>query len=280
LSAVIAGAVSILPVNTTQYIVASAWVLLICADLSLLFFTLFFKIRKQKFARKLLDLARESGSRRLQISIENYLSPRQANPYPIAREIGVCSIAQKPFYESHEFPFLDILESEYPVIRREMEAVFQDGRGFRTYFYGSVGGPGWETFHFHEGRKRIVENTERCPETTRIIESIPGFFTRHPVYSLLRAGASAAPHRDNSNVTLNCHLGLMVPKTDCGIRVGAETRTWTEGKCLVIDTSYEHEIWNFSNQPRVVLQITFFRPELTEDEKKWWVRMFHGGTYP
>jgi aspartyl/asparaginyl beta-hydroxylase (cupin superfamily) len=53
------------------------------------------------------------------------------------------------------------------------------------------------------------------------------------------------------------------------IRVGHETRKWKEGGCLVFDTSYEHEVWNRTTSQRVVLQVSFLRPELSVAEKEW-----------
>ncbi|MHC5763068.1 aspartyl/asparaginyl beta-hydroxylase domain-containing protein, partial [Nostoc sp.] len=56
-----------------------------------------------------------------------------------------------------------------------------------------------------------------------------------------------------------------------GIRVGSETRNWTEGKTLFFDQTFEHEVWNKSNEERVVLLLHLYHPELTNVEKK----LFH-----
>jgi aspartyl/asparaginyl beta-hydroxylase (cupin superfamily) len=43
------------------------------------------------------------------------------------------------------------------------------------------------------------------------------------------------------------------------IRVGPETRHWEEGKCLLYDTTYEHETYNaHPTEERVVLHVDFF----------------------
>ena len=43
------------------------------------------------------------------------------------------------------------------------------------------------------------------------------------------------------------------------IRVGPETRHWKEGKCLLYDTTYEHETFNASeDEERIVLHVDFF----------------------
>jgi aspartyl/asparaginyl beta-hydroxylase (cupin superfamily) len=38
----------------------------------------------------------------------------------------------------------------------------------------------------------------------------------------------------------------------CGIRVGEEVRPWIEGKAMLFDDAYEHEVWNHTDQERVV----------------------------
>ena len=50
-------------------------------------------------------------------------------------------------------------------------------------------------------------------------------------------------------------------------RVGAETRHWAEGRALIFDDSMEHEAWNGSARPRVVLLFDIWRPEFTDEER-------------
>jgi ornithine lipid ester-linked acyl 2-hydroxylase len=38
-----------------------------------------------------------------------------------------------------------------------------------------------------------------------------------------------------------------------GIRIGSESRHWQEGSALIFDDAYEHEAWNETGHPRVVL---------------------------
>jgi aspartyl/asparaginyl beta-hydroxylase (cupin superfamily) len=66
---------------------------------------------------------------------------------------------------------------------------------------------------------------------------------------------------------LICHLPLIVPD-GCGLRVGNETRCWKVGEALIFDDSIEHEAWNESREPRVVLLFDVWRPELTMEERR------------
>lgn len=50
------------------------------------------------------------------------------------------------------------------------------------------------------------------------------------------------------NLRLRIHLPLITPTGNgkCGIRVGSQKRSWINGKAIVLDDSYEHEVWNYT----------------------------------
>jgi hypothetical protein len=48
--------------------------------------------------------------------------------------------------------------------------------------------------------------------------------------------------------------------TDCRIRVGDDYQSWEEGKGMVFDDTFNHEVWNDSDHQRVVLFVDFIRP--------------------
>ena len=58
------------------------------------------------------------------------------------------------------------------------------------------------------------------------------------------------------------HLALKVPepREQCRIRVGDEIVTWEEGRSLIFDDTYEHEVWNDTDGERVVLFVDVVRP--------------------
>jgi hypothetical protein len=69
---------------------------------------------------------------------------------------------------------------------------------------------------------------------------------------VLHPGTSIAAHSGPCNLRLRCHFPLIVPKEResapkthglmCGLRVGSEVHKWDEGKPLVFDDCYEHEV--------------------------------------
>jgi beta-hydroxylase len=59
---------------------------------------------------------------------------------------------------------------------------------------------------------------------------------------------------------------LVVPDGDCALRVGVETRRWSEGGVAVFDDTVEHEAWNRTAGTRTVLLFDFLRPGRTMDD--------------
>lgn len=45
-------------------------------------------------------------------------------------------------------------------------------------------------------------------------------------------------------------------------------RTWEEGKIMVFDDSFEHEVWHNGTDIRLILIIDVWHPDLTPDQKK------------
>jgi aspartate beta-hydroxylase len=88
----------------------------------------------------------------------------------------------------------------------------------------------------------------------------------------MRPGTHIRPHRGPTNLRLRCHLGIKVPDGDCAIRVGAQTRRWEQGHCLVFDDYFEHEAWNQTDEDRIVLIVDLWHPGLSATE----VRLLEG----
>jgi beta-hydroxylase len=94
----------------------------------------------------------------------------------------------------------------------------------------------------------------------RLIEAVPGMNTAF--FSIISAGKHIPPHRGPFKGVVRHHLGLVVPepRERCRIRVGSEVRHWEEGRSLVFDDTYEHEVWNDTDGLRVVLFLDVVRP--------------------
>ena len=176
-------------------------------------------------------------------------------------------VPARTFYDPSDFEWVKPLEQAFPMVKRELVNVLrQDGKGFKAYMSeGQQRLEGWNTFNFFFYGKKFEENCERCPETTRILESLPRFEKDHIMFSSLNPHARIPPHVGPMNGILRGHLGLVVP-SGCYIRVGPDERTWEEGKMMVFDDSFEHEVWNHSDFVRIVLFMNFWHPCFADQE--------------
>ena len=58
--------------------------------------------------------------------------------------------------------------------------------------------------------------------------------------------------------------------------VASETLLWQEGKILLFDDSYEHEVWNDGETPRAVLIIDLWHPEIVDESVRDVIRSVLG----
>jgi len=119
-------------------------------------------------------------------------------------------------------------------------------------------GKSWKVFILRAFGRTLVDNCARCPETKSLIENVSGLST--VMFSVLEPDTYLSPHRGVYAGVLRCHIPLIIPAGDCGIRVGAEIYRWQLGVPLVFDDTLEHEAWNRTTERRVVLLIDFLRP--------------------
>ena len=89
-------------------------------------------------------------------------------------------------------------------------------------------------------------------------------------FSILAPGTHILPHCGPSNARLRAHVTLRAPRGGgAAIRVGGETRAWRDGDALVLDDSFEHEVWHNGTEPRAVLILDLWHPQLPPDEKSF-----------
>jgi aspartyl/asparaginyl beta-hydroxylase (cupin superfamily) len=203
----------------------------------------------------------EVASKRVNLVPSPYTHPMQYPPYYIP------GVPARNFSDPSEFEWTRILEHEYPAIKRELMQVLNgNGDGFKGYMSEAQHNHrGWNTFNFFFYGKKFEENCERCPHTTAVLESLPRFERDHIMFSSLNPHTRIPPHVGPMNGILRAHLGLVVPQ-GCYIRVGSDERTWEEGKVLVFDDSFEHEVFNHSENVRIVLFMNFWHPCFSEQE--------------
>ena len=103
-------------------------------------------------------------------------------------------------------------------------------------------------------------NCRRCPETARLLKSVPGIKTAF--FSILKPHAHIPEHCGAYKGVIRYHLGMIVPKPEeaCRIKVGGQTAHWREGEGIFFDDTFPHEVWNDTDGLRVVLLMDVVRP--------------------
>lgn len=138
----------------------------------------------------------------------------------------------------------------------------------------------WD-WHSYMMQGRVQERfMEHFPETSLILQGLRDdqlLFEGTPFgfcfFSSLHPRSSIQPHTAPMNFRLRLHIPLQVPQK-CGIRVGSVSQEWKKGIALVLDDSYEHEVWNDSDETRVLLLVDVWHPDVKPQEKEEIVAMF------
>jgi beta-hydroxylase len=165
------------------------------------------------------------------------------------------------YIENQQFPFTETLAANWEAIREEVLNLSRES--FTPFFSkGRLYEGKWDVFGLYTFGRKNEQNCALCPETTRVVETVPRMVTA--AFSWLEPGTHIKPHVGYTPAVLRCHLGLIVPD-HCALRVGPEVRGWQEGKCMVFDDTTEHEAWNRSQSMRVVLIIDFEKEDISCD---------------
>lgn len=175
-------------------------------------------------------------------------------------------VGDSVFFEPEQFPWSKDLEANWLVIRQELNQVlkyvdqlpnFQD---ISERQYRIANDNLWKTYFFQAFGYKATQNCQRCPETTRLLQQIPGL--KVAFFSILAPGKHIPRHRGKHKGLIRYHLGLLVPQPaeNCYITVDDQVAHWQEGKSLIFDDTYYHEVWNNTQGYRVVLFLDIARP--------------------
>ena len=169
-------------------------------------------------------------------------------------------------YDNALFPWAAAIERDWRLIRSELDAVLQrrgelpNVQDITLDARSITRDDRWKIFLLVAYGITSPPSIAHCPQTWRLLQAIPGLKTA--MFSVLEPGKRLPPHRGPYNGVLRLHLGLLIPEPHerLGLRVGDERRNWREGEVLIFDDAYEHEAWNETDRPRVVLFVDFVKP--------------------
>lgn len=161
------------------------------------------------------------------------------------------------------FPASRRLEEQFATIKSEVDAlmarrsiprygnfdpvraaqVSEEWRLYYAYMFGKV----------NELARRDL------PALLSFAESTPTVV--NAMISVLEPGVVLPKHRDPYAGFLRYHLGIRIPRVNPPhITLDGEQYTWKEGEGVVLDVSFEHDVINDTDEPRVIVIIDFRRP--------------------
>ena len=161
------------------------------------------------------------------------------------------------------------LESNFETIQNEIMSADKSGmlRQVAALDHEGLHTAGeWKEFNILAHGKVNTPAITLLPQTLKIILELQDATTMilgGSKVSLMQPGTIVRPHTGQTNARLRIHLGIAIPNGP-RIRVGNETKSWIEGKCLVIDDSYVHEVWHPGTERRIVLIVDVWHPEMND----------------
>ncbi len=186
---------------------------------------------------------------------------------PIERFIGKRSlVGEATFFPTDRFPWIAEVEANWTTISDELRRVLEDRDALPNFQDISkdqieiTDDDRWKTFFLYGYGFEARLGTEMCPRTAELMRQIPGMTTA--MFSILSPRKHILDHRGPYKGVLRYHLGLIVPRDAqaCRIRVGEDFRHWQEGQSMVFDDTCNHEVWNDTDETRVVLFVDVLRP--------------------
>ncbi len=187
-------------------------------------------------------------------------------PYVERTVPAYSKVGESVFFTADQFPWTALLEDNWTTIRQELDEIlervdelpnFQD---ISKRQYRIANDNRWKTYFFWAFGFRAEGNCQRCPQTTKLLEQIPGL--KVAFFSILAPGKHIPRHRGKHKGLIRYHLGLKVPEPieQCYIQVDDQIAHWQEGESIIFDDTYYHEVWNNTEGYRAVLFLDIVRP--------------------
>ncbi|HYQ63568.1 aspartyl/asparaginyl beta-hydroxylase domain-containing protein [Actinophytocola sp.] len=211
--------------------------------------------------------------------VEAMLDPTRQNRHPLQHKARwiMPGLSHRPWHDPYEHaeirPVVLAFEDAHAAVKAELATAWERRRtAFSEYPHYHFGEQQeWQSLHLYQDGRLTDAATELVPTAARILrETAVATGAMCPLlesfFSTLLPGAIVKPHCDLWNFTINLHFAVDIPD-GCGVSVAHETRSWQEGRCLLFDYSFEHEVWNKGTRTRTVLITDLWHPETTIPER-------------
>jgi aspartyl/asparaginyl beta-hydroxylase (cupin superfamily) len=113
----------------------------------------------------------------LQTKLLKYSTDKEERAFflDILRSLDILTDYIKPgkvLYDVSDFPFIKLLEENFPAIKEEFVKLEQHHLVSWPEKY--LCKKGWDVFGLFAFKNRLADNCALCPQTTKILEQIPG----------------------------------------------------------------------------------------------------------
>lgn len=174
---------------------------------------------------------------------------------------------ERPLHPKERFPWSAEIEALYPEIRSEVERMIQ----LKTHLpkvheilpmtHLRFEERDWRQVTFLSYGHWIEDHCALYPSVAKAFRMVPNL--QLGTLSILKPGETIPNHAHIYKGFLIFHLGVLIPEEgDCAIKIAGQVARWEPGKILVIDPTYEHEVWNNTDTWRVIVLGEFSRPDL------------------
>ncbi|XP_054046650.1 aspartyl/asparaginyl beta-hydroxylase isoform X13 [Rissa tridactyla] len=188
---------------------------------------------------------------------------------------NVKGLKAQPWWTARETGYMELvksLEKNWKLIRDEGLAVMDKKRSLFLPEDENLREKGdWSQFTLWQQGRKNENACKSVPKTCALLERFPeatGCRRGQIKYSIMHPGTHVWPHTGPTNCRLRMHLGLVIPKEGCRIRCAQENRTWEEGKVLIFDDSFEHEVWQDAGSYRLIFIVDVWHPELSAQQRR------------
>ncbi|TWW70606.1 Aspartyl/asparaginyl beta-hydroxylase [Takifugu flavidus] len=188
---------------------------------------------------------------------------------------NVNGLKAQPWWTPKETGYTDLvkaLERNWKTIRDEALAGMDQKSGLFIPEEENLREKGeWGQYTLWQQGKKLATSCQSVPKTCSLLERFPeatGCKRGQIKFSVMQPGTHVWPHTGPTNCRLRMHLGLVIPKHGCRIRCTDQTREWQEGKVLIFDDSFEHEVWQEADSYRLIFIVDVWHPELTASQRQ------------
>jgi aspartate beta-hydroxylase len=191
-----------------------------------------------------------------------------ADPLQYARFL-IPDLDGRPWHDASAFPWTRAFEDNHAAIRDELDAFLAQQRvTFRNYvgpiLHEQADRGEWHVLYLDYRGHRWDEHRRMFPRLIELVDAVPRR-SGTVFLSRLTPGAHIPKHCGSTNSQLTCHFGIVVPD-GVELRVARELRRQPEGRCIVFDDSFEHEVWNRADRARYNVFMQVWHPDLSDEE--------------